>query len=129
MTATTARPQPKGPYATTRRVGDVLYLSGQGSIDPTTGAAVLTDIGEQTRRTLANVETLLTAEGFAIGDLAQVTCYLTDIADLGPMNRAYADYIGDRSHPVRTAVQVADLPFGLSLEMTCIAHREPVAGA
>ena len=46
-------PQPKGPYATTRRVGDVLYLAGQGAIDPTTGSEIwrytLTD-GAPTRR-------------------------------------------------------------------------------
>lgn len=119
----TVKPQPKGPYATTHRVDDVLYLSGQGSIDPATGSAVLADIGEQTRRTLENVETLLESEGFAIADLAQVTCYLTDIADWDAMNVAYADYLGDRARPVRTAVEVANLPFGLSIEMTCVAHR------
>lgn len=124
MTApTTLIPQPKGPYATTRKVGDVLYLSGQGSIDVSTGDAVLDDIGSQTRRTLTNVESLLRSEGFALEDLAQIICFLTDMDEWPAMNEAYAEYLGDRAQPVRTAVEVSKLPFGISVEMSCIAHR------
>jgi len=125
MTApVTLVPQPKGPYATTRRVGDVLYLSGQGSIDTKTGKPVLDDIGAQTRRTLANVEALLLSEGFALADLVQVTCYLTDMDEWSAMNEAYADFLDGRALPVRTAVQVSRLPFGISLELACVAHRD-----
>ncbi|MFT4235789.1 MAG: RidA family protein [Microbacterium sp.] len=125
MTSQTASlPKPKGPYATTYRVGDVLYLSGQGSIDPVSGETVLGDIREQTTNTLANIEALLISEGFALADLAQVTCYLTNMADWPAMNEAYASYLGERAQPVRTAVEVAALPFGLNVEVTCIAHRK-----
>lgn len=123
MTDTTAVPRPMGPYSTTYRAGDVLYLSGQGSVDPLTGDAVLGDIREQTRNTLENIERLLTAEGFAIDDLAQLTCYLTDIDEWPAMNEAYSAALDGRARPVRTAVQVAALPFGLSLEITAVAHR------
>lgn len=129
MSNTVLVPQPKGPYSTTRKVDNVLYLSGQGSIDVATGDAVLDDIRSQTRRTLENIEALLTAEGFDISELAQITCYLTDIADWPAMNEAYAEYLGDRAHPVRTAVQVAALPFGISVEMACTAHRSADAEA
>lgn len=123
MTQSTTVPRAKGPYATTYRAGDVLYLSGQGSIDPATGDTLLGDIREQTRRTLANIEALVASEGFEIADLAQLTCYLTDMSDWPAMNEAYAEVLGDRAHPVRTAVEVAALPFGLSIEVTAIAHR------
>lgn len=123
MTQSTTVPRPKGPYATTYRAGDVLYLSGQGSIDPATGDVLLGDIREQTRHTLTNIEALLASEGFEIGDLAQLTCYLTDMADWPAMNEAYAEALSGRAHPVRTAVEVAALPFGLSIEVTAIAHR------
>ena len=128
MTTATLVPQPKGPYATTRRVGDVLYLSGQGSIDVTTGEPVLDDIRSQTRRTLENIEALLESEGFELGDLAQITCYLTDMDEWPAMNEAYAAYLTNRAKPVRTAVQVSRLPFGISLEMACVAHRERATG-
>lgn len=72
-------PRPQGPYATTYRAGDVLYLSGQGSIEPSSGKVVPGDIQAQTLQTLQNVEALLVSHGFALDDLAQLTCYLVDI--------------------------------------------------
>lgn len=115
-------PQAKGPYRTTRRVGDVLYLAGQGATDPETGEAFLGDIPTQTRMTLRNIEALLAAEGFTLDDLVQITCYLTDMNDWPVMNEAYAEYFNGRELPTRTAVGVASLPFGLNVEMTGIAH-------
>lgn len=121
--ASSTVPQPKGPYSTTYQAGDVLYLSGQGSIDPATGEVIPGDVEAQTTQTLVNIEALLVSAGFMLADLAQVTVYLTDIEEWGNMNTAYAAYLDGKAHPVRTAVQVADLPFGLQIEMTCIAHR------
>ena len=116
-------PQAMGPYSTTRRVGDVLYLSGQSATDPATGAAMPGDIPAQTERTLRNMHALLESEGFVLADLVQVICYLTDMDDWPQMNTAYAAYFGDGPLPTRTAVGVASLPFGLNVEMTAIAHR------
>lgn len=124
MTHALIPPAPKGPYSTTRRIGDVLYLSGQGSIEPTTGVAVLDDIRSQTERTLVNIRALLRSEGFDLDDLVQVTCYLTDIHEWASMNAAYADFFKGGATPVRTAVEVSGLPFGLSIEMSCVAHRQ-----
>jgi 2-iminobutanoate/2-iminopropanoate deaminase len=117
-------PKPKGPYASTYRVGDVLYLSGQGSIEPGTGNVVAGDVQVQTTQTLTNIEALLRSEGFDVGDLAQLTCYLVDIDEWSAMNEAYAAYLGERAHPVRTAVEVAALPFGLRIEITAVAHKK-----
>ena len=117
-------PKPKGPYAATYRVGDVLYLSGQGAIEPGTGEALDGDVQAQTTQTLANIEALLRAEGFEVADLAQLTCYLVDIGEWDAMNEAYSAYLGERAHPVRTAVEVSALPFGLRIEITAIAHRK-----
>lgn len=118
-----AGPRAMGPYSTSRRVGDVLYLAGQGAMDPATGRPVLGDITVQTRLTLQNVQHLLAAEGFGLGDLVAVTCYLTDLSEWDAMNDAYAEVLAGHRHPTRTAVGVTSLPFGLSVEMTCIAHR------
>ena len=117
-------PKPKGPYATTHRVGNALYLSGQGSIDPSTGDVIPGDVHAQTTQTLTNIEALLQSEGFNVGDLAQLTCYLVDIEEWGAMNLAYANYLGERANPVRTTVGVAALPFGIRIEITAVAHKK-----
>ena len=117
-----------GPYSTSMRAGPMLYLSGQGAIDPATGEATPGDIEAETRQTLANVERLLRTEGFSFTDLVQVTCYLTDLREWPRMNEAYADVLGEDARPTRTAVGVAELPFGLRIEMTCVAYRADAPG-
>ncbi|MGB3376243.1 MAG: RidA family protein [Microbacterium sp.] len=117
-----AVPRAMGPYSTVRRAGDFLFLSGQGGLDPVTSERA-EGIHAETRTALANVELLLNAEGFALQDLVQVTCYLTDLADWPRMNEAFTEYLGEVIPPTRTAVGVASLAFGLSFELTCVAYR------
>lgn len=118
-------PKSKGPYATTYHAGDVLYLSGQGSIDPLSGEVVIGDLRSQTLQTLANIEALLVTHGFELGDLAQLTCYLVDIDEWSAMNEAFSAYLGGRARPVRSTVEVSALPFGLRVEIAGVAHRVP----
>ena len=121
-------PRAAGPYSLTVQCsGEVLYLAGQSSTDPTTGEPVQGSAQEQTRRTLQNVEALLESAGYTLEDLAQVTCFLTDIEDWSSMNEAYVDYFDGRSFPARAAVAVSALPFGLDVEMVCVAQRRAPA--
>lgn len=123
MTALLA--QAKGPYSTRKRAGGFLFLSGQGAIDPATGEVAAKGIRDETRLTLDNIALLLAAEGYALSDLVDVTCYLTDLADWPALNEIYGAYLGEDARPTRTAVGVASLPFGLCVEITCIAYKAP----
>ena len=49
------------PLAQAIRFGNTLFVSGQGSLDPTTGVVVQGDIAEQTRQTLDNLMSILEA--------------------------------------------------------------------
>ncbi|MGB3376236.1 MAG: RidA family protein, partial [Microbacterium sp.] len=60
-----AVPRAMGTYSTVRRAGDFLFLSGQGGLDPFTSERA-EGIHAETRTSLANVERLLNAEGFAL---------------------------------------------------------------
>ena len=116
-------PPAMGPYATTKRANGFLFLSGQGGIDPETGARGAFGIAEETRLTLENIERLLQSEGYALSDLVQMTCYLTDLNDWPAMNTAYEAFLPADARPPRTAVGVASLPFGLALEITAVAYK------
>ncbi|MGC0367214.1 2-iminobutanoate/2-iminopropanoate deaminase [Rhodococcus sp. 27YEA15] len=117
-------PAPQGPYSTTLRAGGFLYLAGQGALDPSTGTPGASGVESETRLTLRNIERLLHAEGYKFEDLVQVTCYLTDMNDWPRMNEVYASVLGPDARPTRTAIGVASLPFGLNVEMTCVAYRD-----
>lgn len=115
----------KGPYSTAVQAGGFVFLSGQGGLDPATGQPVAKGIEGETRQTLINIGDLLSEAGLGYEDLVQVTCYLTDIDDWPKLNTVYAEVLGEKSRPTRTAVGVSQLPFGLSVEMTAIAFGAP----
>lgn len=114
----------QGPYSTAVKAAGFVFLSGQGGIDPSTGRVVAGGIAPETVATVANIASLLRGAGMDLADLVSVTCYLADISEWEAMNAAYASAMGD-ARPVRTAVEVSALPFGLRIEMTAIAQSEP----
>lgn len=114
-----ARPQAVGPYSPVVRAGDWLMVSGQlGLAD---GALVGGGVGAQLAQAVANLETLLAAEGAELGDVVKTTVFLADIADYAEMNSEYvAAFAGHR--PARSAVAVAGLPLGGLVEIEAWAY-------
>lgn len=112
----------KGPYSTAIRAGDFVYLSGQGGIDPRSGQPVTGGFEAEARQTIQNISDLLAEAGLGLGNLVQLTCYLTDLGDWPQLNEVCIDAMGPECRPTRTAVGVATLPFGLSLELTAVAY-------
>jgi len=51
------------------------------------------------------------------------TVYMTDINDYAQINEVYSRYFNE-SPPAREAVQVAALPRGARVEISCIAVRQ-----
>ncbi len=119
----TAAPKAKGPYATSRIAAGFLYLSGQGSIEPSTGEPLTGDIALESEQTLRNITALLSENGYELDDVVSLTCYLTDLADWPAMNVVCEQFFTG-ARPTRTAVGVRELPFGLRVEMTVVAHRD-----
>lgn len=62
------------------RIGSVLVLSGQASIDPDSGELVgVGDFDAQAAQTFANLERVLALGGCGLQDIFKVTIYLTDM--------------------------------------------------
>ena len=100
-------PAPAQTFSQGVRRGPILQVSGQGPVDPATGAYVHPgDVRAQTERTLANVEAVLAAGGATFDDVVMLRVYLTTRDDFGPMNESYGDYLGPRCTvlPARTTV-------------------------
>ncbi|GAA3613269.1 RidA family protein [Microlunatus ginsengisoli] len=100
-------PAPAHTFSQGVRRGPILQVSGQGPVDPATGAYLHAgDVRAQTQRTLANVEAVLAAGGATFDDVVMLRVYLTTRDDFGPMNEAYGDYLDPRCAvlPARTTV-------------------------
>jgi reactive intermediate/imine deaminase len=107
--STADAPAPLPVFSQGVRKGNILQVSGQGSVDPATGEFVFTgDVKAQTTRVLQNVEAVLTAGGGSFDDVVMLRVYLTTRDDFAAMNEAYAEFVSTRTPsgvlPSRTTV-------------------------
>jgi reactive intermediate/imine deaminase len=107
--STTDAPAPLPVFSQGVRKGNILQVSGQGSVDPATGEFVFVgDVKAQTTRVLQNIEAILKAGGGSLDDVVMLRVYLTTRDDFGAMNEAYAEFVTARTPsgvlPSRTTV-------------------------
>jgi len=122
-------PAPAGPYSAGLRVGDLIFLSGQGGFDPDTGELVSDDVAEQTAQTFRNIEVLLRAAGATLDDVVSCLVHLRDLAQFAEFNASYEKQFPGPVKPVRTTVR-ADLVADMRVEVTVIASKpQPEAAA
>jgi len=113
-------PAPVGPYSPGMAFDRLVFVSGQGGVDPATGA-IAPDVEAQTEQCLKNVQTILEAAGSGLPHVLRCGVFLLDMAEFTKMNRVYARMFGDH-RPARTTVQVAGLPGeGLRVEIDAVA--------
>ena len=120
MITSSAAPKAIGPYSHAIKAGNVVYVSGQISLDPATGSLVEGDFGAQARRVFENLKAVLHDAGTDFGRVAKATVYLADLANFASLNSIYAEYFGDHK-PARSTVGVAQLPRGAALEIDLVA--------
>lgn len=116
---TTASPPPTGPYSQGVRTETLIFVAGQGPIDPRT-ARIAEGIEEQTHQVLRNVRAILEAGGASMGDVLKVTVHLADLAHFDAFNRVYSGYFSE-PYPVRTTV--GSQLMGILVEIDVIAQR------
>ena len=119
--STDAAPAAIGPYSQAVVVGDLVFLSGQIPLDPST-MEMVEGIEAQIERVLDNLDAVTRAAG---GDLARVVkfnVFLVDLAHFGLVNSAMEARLAE-PYPARAAVQVAALPRGAQVEIEAIMRR------
>lgn len=115
-------PNAVGPYSQAIKVGNMLFCSGQISINPQTNELELADIKQQTKRVLTNLKAVIEGAGFTMEQVVKTTVYLTDIKDFQGMNEVYAEFFS-KGKPARATVAVASLPKGAKVEIDAIAFK------
>jgi 2-iminobutanoate/2-iminopropanoate deaminase len=114
-------PSAIGPYSQAIRAGNLLFVSGQISIDPSTGNVIEDKtIQGQTRRVLQNLIAIVEAAGGSAQSIVKTTVFLRDMSDFAEMNAVYSTFF-TASPPARATVEAARLPRDVSIEIDCIA--------
>ena len=114
-------PAPVGPYSPGVAYERLVFVSGQGGVDPKTGQ-LAADVEAQTEQCLKNVQSILEAAGSGLRHVLRCGVFLIDMGEFKKMNGVYAHIFGDH-RPARTTVQVAGLPGdGLRVEIDAVAY-------
>jgi 2-iminobutanoate/2-iminopropanoate deaminase len=113
-------PKPIGPYSQGIIEGDLIFVAGQGPINPLTGTLELGDVRSETKRTFENLRAILQAAGSSLDHVMKCNVYLRDINDFAAMNEVYETYFAP-PFPARTTIQAGALPGGIAVEIECIA--------
>ena len=115
-------PKPVGPYSQAIVEGDLIFVAGQGPINPGTGSLELGDARSETKRVFENLKAILEAAGSSLEHVLKCNVYLRDINDFAAMNEVYATYFS-KPFPARTTIQAGALPGGIAVEIECIARK------
>jgi 2-iminobutanoate/2-iminopropanoate deaminase len=110
---------PVGPFSQAIKVDGFIYFSGQVGQDPTTGKVVAGGIAAETERVFQNLAAVLTAAGRSFDDVVRAGVYLTSMSDYAAVNGIYARHFS-QPFPARTAIAVAALPLGASVEIDLV---------
>ena len=112
--------QPVSPLAQAIRYGNMLFLSGQGSLDPSTGQVVPGDIEAQTRQTLDNLMITLEAAGATSKNIVNMRVILRDVADFPRFNETFREYFAGEK-VTRTCFGGVLHRVGIDIEIDCVA--------
>jgi 2-iminobutanoate/2-iminopropanoate deaminase len=112
--------QAVSPLAQAIRFGNMLFVSGQGSLDPATGVVVEGDIVVQTRRTLDNLMIILEAAGASAKNIVNMRVILRDVADFPRFNETFRAYFA-RENVTRTCFGGTLHRAGIDVEIDCVA--------
>jgi 2-iminobutanoate/2-iminopropanoate deaminase len=113
-------PKPVGPYSQAIRAGNLVFVSGQGALDPATGQPKRDSVEVEARQVMENLKTILEAAGSSLDRVVKSTCYVTDLADFQTFNKVYGEYF-QKDPPARTTIQAARLPLDFRVEVDVIA--------
>ena len=121
---TSSAPAPIGPYNQAVHVGDMLFISGQICIDPSTGQLNNEDIQQETHQVMHNLRAILEASDMTFHHVVKTAIFITDMNRFSEVNEVYAKYFDANStFPARETVQVSALPKFVNVEISMIAVK------
>lgn len=116
--APTTVPAPSGTYSAGIRVGNLLFLSGQGPFDAA-GNRVGETFAEQTRQVFDNLEAVANAAGTSLKHAVRVGAFLSTLNFFDEFNEVMAEYVSD-PYPARTTVPVDLRGFDVEIDAVVV---------
>jgi 2-iminobutanoate/2-iminopropanoate deaminase len=87
---TTQAPAAIGPYSQAVKNGNLLFVSGQIPMDPTTGNLVSGSIEAETHQVMKNLLAILNEAGADFSSVLKASIFIKNMNDFGKVNEVYA---------------------------------------
>ncbi len=110
------------PFSPAVQVGDLIFVSGQASVDKS-GRIVSDSFEGEFRRSIENLRTVLESAGSDLAHVVKTHNFVREPEDLAKFNELYREYFS-APYPARTTI-TSCLPPTLKFEMDCIAVPKP----
>jgi 2-iminobutanoate/2-iminopropanoate deaminase len=115
-------PAPIGPYNQAIMANNMLFISGQIAMVPSTGELANTDIQEETHQVMQNLKAILSQAELNFSNVVKTTIFLSDMELFGEVNTIYGQYF-EGDFPARETIAVKGLPKNVQVEISMIAVK------
>lgn len=105
-----------GTYSQAVKSGNLLFISGQIPLDPSTGDMVSEDFKAQAHQVFKNLEAIAQAAGTSLDQSVKLGVFLTDLNDFAALNEVMPKYV-KTPFPARAAIEVSALPRNAKIEI------------
>ncbi len=106
------------PFSPAVRVGELIFVSGQASVDAS-GAIVPDTFEGEVRRSIENMKRIVEGCGSDMRHVVQTRNYVRDPANVARYNEIYREYFSE-PYPARATITHC-LPASLQYEIECVA--------
>jgi 2-iminobutanoate/2-iminopropanoate deaminase len=117
---TTKAPAPIGPYSQAIISNNMLFISGQIPLNPSTNELVTGDVATETHQVMRNLQEILEEAAVNFNHVVKTTIFLSDMNLFTKVNEVYGSYFA-ADYPARETVAVKGLPKDVNVEISMIA--------
>ena len=120
---TNKAPAAIGPYSQAIQWGDVVFISGQIPLIPSTNELNNKTFDDQISQVIDNLEAICNEAGGTLDNILKLTIFLTDLSKFDAVNAIMSRRFSE-PFPARATVEISKLPKGVNVEMDAILSIE-----
>tara|TARA_B110000014_G_C20066222_1_gene555683 strand:+ start:982 stop:1383 length:402 start_codon:yes stop_codon:yes gene_type:complete len=120
---TNKAPAAIGPYSQAIQWGDVVFISGQIPLIPSTNELNNKTFDDQISQVIDNLEAICNEAGGTLDNILKLTIFLTDLSKFDAVNAIMSKRFSE-PFPARATVEISKLPKGVDVEMDAILSIE-----
>ena len=116
---TNKAPEALGPYSQAIQWGDIVFISGQIPLIPSTGELNDASFSDQANQVIDNLEAICIEAGASLDHILKLTIFLTNLEKFDVVNKIMERRFSE-PFPARATVEISKLPKGVEIEMDAI---------